>query len=60
MKSKHTGPGKGSEARPFSISLEEFGDNWDLAFRKKKSSKRDKASLSIKRDKRLSTDKDVA
>ena len=28
--------GKGDTPRPFSISLEEFGDNWDKAFSKKK------------------------
>lgn len=28
--------GKGSSPRPFSISQEEFSDNWDLAFGKRK------------------------
>ena len=33
---KHTGPGKGSEARPLSLPIEEFGKNWDAIFGKKK------------------------
>lgn len=32
--------GKGSKPRPFSVKLEEFADNWAMAFRKKKSVKK--------------------
>ena len=28
--------GKGSKARPFSVNLKEFGNNWDNIFKKKK------------------------
>ena len=36
--------GKGDTPRPFSISLEEFGDNWDKAFSKKKQNNKNEES----------------
>ena len=43
--------GKGSKARPFSVSREKFSDNWDAIFKKKNAVSDD--TLDVYNDERL-------
>jgi hypothetical protein len=45
--------GKGSSPRPFSVSLDEFNNNFDNIFRKKKTESPDDKVLDVYNDERL-------